>query len=148
MGYLAIPMIIAILALPAPGPGAEELSDFGRLQRVVNEEVYVTDTTGVERRLRLVDAGSDAVRLLVAQQTIALARDEVVRIERVHDGSTDGAVKGAIIGGLAGLAFAQAVEGGARHVLRGALMYGSVGFLFDRANVARQTVYRAPATRP
>ena len=148
MGYLTLPVIIGILALPAPGPGAQKLADFSRLQAVLNQDVYLTDATGVERRLRLVDAGNDAVRLMVGRQPIELQRDEVLRVDRVRDRSVDGTVKGAIIGALMGSVLAQATDGGAGYVLRGALTYGTIGYLFDRAHVARQTVYRSPAMQP
>jgi hypothetical protein len=55
MEFLFLPLVIGVMALPAPSPSAARLTDFTRLRDLAREEVYVIDTSGQERRLTILD---------------------------------------------------------------------------------------------
>ena len=146
MEFLFLPLVIGVMALPAPSPSAARLTDFIRLRDLAREEVYVIDTSGQERRLTIVDAGDAAVTFLVGQQSLEMSRDLIVRVDRARDGNVDGLIKGALIGLLIGSVAEGCASGSdGRYLLQGALSYGGIGYLFDRGPAARQLVYRAPA---
>ncbi len=146
MEFLFLPLVIGLMALPAPSPSADRLADFTRLRDLAREEVYVMDTLGQERRLTILDAGDAAVTFLVGQRSLEMSRDLIVRVDRARDSNVDGVIKGVLIGLLIG-SVAEGFESGSdgRYLLQGALTYGSIGYLFDRGHTARQPVYRAPA---
>ena len=144
MEFLIVPLIIGVMAIPAPPPSAEHLADFTRVARAVNEEVYVVDSNGQERRVTLLEAGDQAVRFMVGQQTFEMSRDTIVRVDRVRDRTIDGIVKGVLVGLLiGGIAETSISNANGGYLLRGALAYGGLGYLFDAGHVARQPVYRA-----
>ena len=143
MEFLILPLLIGVMAVPAPPPSADQLADFTRLAKAVDEEVYVVDSTGQERRVTLLEAGDQAVRFMVGQQTLEMSRDAIIRVDRVRDRNLDGIIKGALFGLLiGGIAEANTSSNGG-YLLRGALAYGSIGYLLDVGHVARQPVYRA-----
>jgi hypothetical protein len=144
MEFLFMPLIIGLMAMPAPSPSAAHLADFTRLHGAVNEEVYVVDSTGQERRLTLLETGDMAAKFMVGQQTLEMSRDAIVRVDRARDRNTDGVAKGVLVGLLIGW-IAESATGNSNggYLLRGALTYGSIGYLFDRGHVSRQPVYRA-----
>ena len=147
MEFLILPLLIGLIAVPSPGPSAERLADFTRLEGIEREEVYVIDTTGQERRLTLVQAGDRAVKFMVGQQELEMSRDAIAGVDRARDSSVDGAVKGLIFGLVLGAAIESTMSNGnGRYILQGALTYGGIGYLFDRGHTARQTVYRAPSS--
>jgi hypothetical protein len=145
MEFLILPLLIGLIAVPSPGPSAARLADFTRLDGVEHEEVYVVDTSGLERRLTLVEAGDAAVKFMVGQQQLEIHRDAILRVDRVRDSSLDGAIKGMLFGLLVGAAIESNVsDGNGRYLLQGALTYGGIGYLFDRGHTGRQAVYRRP----
>ena len=146
MEFLFLPLVIGLMALPAPSPSADRLADFTRLRDLAREEVYVIDTSGQERRLTIVDAGDAAVTFLVGQQSLEMSRDSLfVSIGRATATLT-ALIKGALIGLLIGSVAEGCASGSdGRYLLQGALTYGGIGYLFDRGHAARQPVYRAPA---
>jgi hypothetical protein len=144
MEFLILPLLIGVLKVPAPPPSADQLADFSRLAKVVDQEVYVVDGSGQERRLTLLDAGDRAVRFMVGQQTLEMSRDAIVSVDRVRDRTIDGVIKGVLFGLLVGgIAEASIPNSNGGYLLRGALGYGTLGYLFDAGHVARQPVYRA-----
>jgi hypothetical protein len=144
MGFLILPLVIGVMALPSPTPPG--LADFTRLRDAVHDEVYVTDHTGQERRLTIIEAGETAVTAQIGFQSMQMSRDAIVSVDRARDGNVDGIVKGALIGLLIGSIAESSVSGAdGRFLLQGALVYGGIGFLFDRGHVARQPLYRAAA---
>jgi uncharacterized protein YcfJ len=143
MEFLIVPLLIGVMAVPAPLPPAEQLADFTRLAKAVDEEVYIVDSNGQERRVTLLEAGDQAVRFMVGQQTLEMSRDAIVRVDRVRDRNIDGIVKGALIGLLIGGIAEANTSGSEAYWLRGMLAYGGIGYLFDVGHVARQPVYRA-----
>ena len=145
MGYLIFPLIIGIIAAPSPLASPQELADFKRIQRALNQEVYLRDSTGQERVVNILGVGTDTVTVEIGRQWMTVNRDAVIAVDRVHDGNTDGVIKGALVGLLLGSAIEAAMsDGDGRYLRRGAVTYGALGYLFDRQNVARQKVYRAP----
>jgi hypothetical protein len=148
MGYaIAVPLLVGLIALPGAAVGSDRhLEDFSRLRKVINETVYVLDTTGLERRLTVVQAGQQIVTLQAGRQTFTMHKDAIARVERARDRSWDGAIKGALFGLVMGLVVAGESGFPAGEVLpRAVTAYGSIGFLLDRAVTNRQDVYRAPA---
>jgi hypothetical protein len=145
MGYLIIPLIIGIVAVPSPGPTAQQLTDFARIQRAINRDVYFTDTSGQERVATILGVGTDAVTMEVGRQWTTVHRDALLAVDRVKDTNRDGVVKGVLVGLLVGAVVESAYDdGNGRFLLRGALTYGTLGYMFDRGHTARQPLYRAP----
>lgn len=145
MGILVVPLIIGIIAVPAPGPSRDTLADFARIQKALNREVYVRDTTGQERVVSIIGTGTDAITVAVGKQWSTMQRDEILAVDRMKDSSRDGFVKGALIGLIVGAAVGSAFDGReARYLLRGALTYGTIGYLFDYGHTSRAPLYRAP----
>jgi hypothetical protein len=143
MGYLILPLIIGIISTPTPPSPA--LNDFTRIRRALNQEVYLRDNSGQERVVSVLGVGADAVTVEVGRQWMTINRDAVLAVDRLRDGNTDGVIKGALIGLILGSAIESAMsDGNGRYLLRGAVTYGALGYLFDRQNVARQKLYRAP----
>ena len=149
MGYLIVPLIFGIMAAPDPTLTPDRLADFVRLRKAIGQTVYVTDSTGLERRLTLLEAGEREVTFSTGAQSIVMQRDAVFTVERTRDTTLDGTLKGLAIGLLMGLVTASAFEESeGAIVLSGVLTYGSVGYLMDRANSARQPLYRARLAAP
>jgi len=145
MGYLIFPLVIGIIAAPTPLASSQELTDFTRIQRALNQDVYLRDSSGQERVVSILGVGTDTVTVSIGRQWMTFNRDAVIAVDRVHDGNTDGVIKGALVGLILGSAIESAMSNGnGRYLLRGAITYGALGYLFDRQNVARQRVFRAP----
>lgn len=85
------------------------------------------------------------VTVSVGRQWMTMHRDTILAMDRVQDRNRDGVVKGVLVGLVLG-AVAESIAPGSdgRYLLRGAVTYGALGFLFDRGNVAREPLYRAP----
>jgi hypothetical protein len=144
MGYLIVPLIFTIMAAPDPTLTPERLADFARLRKAIGQTVYVTDSNGQERRLTLLEAGEREVTFGTGAHSIVMQKDAVFTVDRSRDTTLDGTVKGAAIGLIMGLLTASAYEESEGEiVLSGVLTYGAVGYLLDRANTARQPLYRA-----
>jgi hypothetical protein len=149
MGYLIVPLIFGIMAIPDPTLTPERLADFARLRKAIGQTVYVTDFIGQERRLTLLEAGEREVTFSTGAQWIVMPRDSVFTVERSRDTTLDGALKGAAIGLVMGLVTASAFEESEGSIIvSGVLTYGTAGYLLDRANVARQPLYRAGPAAP
>jgi hypothetical protein len=145
MEFLVLPLIIGIIAVPAPGPSSDALADFTRIQKALNREVYVRDTAGQERIVSILDAGTDAITVAIGQQQMTLQRDEILAVDRMKDSSRDGFVKGALIGLILGAAVGSAFDGRqGQYMFRAALSYGAIGYLFDYGHTSRAPLYRAP----
>lgn len=146
MGYLIVPLIIGIIAVPAPGPSRDTLADFTRIQKALGDEVYLRDTTGQERVVSILDAGTDIVTVGVGRQSMTVRQDEILAVDRMKDRNRDGFVKGALIGLLVGAAIGSAYtdRDSGRYLLSGALTYGAIGYMFDHGHTAREPLYRAP----
>ena len=143
MEFLFLPLIIGAMALPAPSPSAERLADFTRIGDAVREEVYLVDSAGQERRVTILQAGDQAVTVLIGQQSVQMNRDAILSVERARDTTTDGVIKGALVGLLVGwIAEANTPNAKGRYFLQGVLTYGGLGYLFDRGVTARQPLYR------
>ena len=148
MGFLILPLVIGAMALPTPTPSTDRLADFTRIGSAIHEDVYVTDNTGQERRLTILDAGAAAVTFQVGLQSVQMSRDAIVRVDRTRDRNIDGVIKGMLVGLLVGSIAEQSVSGSdGRYLLQGALTYGSLGYLFDRGHVAREPLYQVRAPR-
>lgn len=145
MGYLVLPLIIGIIAVPTPAPSPQQLTDFARIQRAINREVYLVDASGQERVMSILGTGTDAITVAVGRQWMTMHRDTVLSVDRVRDRNRDGVVKGVLIGLVLGAVVESAIPGrDGRYLLQGAVTYGTIGYLFDRRNVAREALYRAP----
>lgn len=145
MGYLVIPLVIGIIAMPTPAPPPDVLGDFARIQRALNRNVYVTDTSGQERVVTILGSATDAVTVSVGRQWSTMHRDAILAMDRVQDGNRDGVVKGVLVGLVLGAVAESMMPGGdGRYLLRGAVTYGTLGYLFDRGNTTREPLYRAP----
>lgn len=145
MGFLIVPLIIGIIAVPAPAPPPTELANLARIRRALNEEVYLRDASGQERVVSILGVGADTVTVSVGQQWQTMPRDEILAVDRMKDGNRDGFVKGALIGLiLGGIIEANVPDSNGRYVLQGAVSYSLIGYVFDRANSSRSKLYRKP----
>lgn len=145
MGYLVLPLIIGVIALPQPGPSKDALADFARIQKALDKEVYVRDASGQERVVRILDAATDAITVEVGRQQVTMLRDDVLAVDRRKDRNIDGIVKGAVVGLILGAVIESAyTDANGRYLLRGAVSYGVIGYLFDHGHTAREPLYRAP----
>jgi hypothetical protein len=144
MGYLIVPLIFGIMAVPDPTLSPDRLADFARLRKAIGQTVYVTDSNGQERRLTLLEAGEREVTFSTGAQSIVMQKDSVFTVDRSRDSTLDGTLKGAAIGLVMGLAYASALEESEGGIIVSAILtYGTVGYLMDRGNTARQPLYRA-----
>src|SRR5262245_41442547 len=149
MGYLIVPLIFGIMAVPDPTLTPDRLADFARLRKAIGQTVYVTDSNGQERRLTLLEAGEREVTFSTGAQSIVMQKDAVFTVDRSRDSTLDGTLKGAAIGLVMGLLTASAFEESEGSIIvSGVLTYGTVGYLLDRANTVRQPLYRARPAAP
>jgi hypothetical protein len=146
MQLLLLPLIIGIIAVPAPAPSRDTLADFTRIQKALDHEVYMRDATGQERVVSILDTGTDIITVAVGRQSMTMQRDEVLAVDRIKDSNRDGFVKGALVGLLVGATIGSAYtdRGSGRYVLSGVLTYGAIGYMFDYGHTAREPLYRAP----
>ncbi len=143
MGFI-IPLLIGLFVIPSPAPSAEELADFARIQKALHESIYVVDEQGAERLTRLISATDDRLVLELGPRTLALTRDEVIRVDRERDPTTDGLLKGLAFGAGMGLIVSGLGGGSSTYVLQSMAVYGSIGYLLDRGSNHRTPLYRAP----
>lgn len=141
---LIVPLLIGVLLVPDPGPSQRRLADFSQIQKAVNKSIYVVDQAGNERLMRLVGATDDVLTLELGPRRLTMPRDEVLRVDREHDRSIDGLVKGLVFGAGMGLLVRGLGGGSSEHVFQAMAVYGSIGYLLDRGNRSRQPLYRAP----
>jgi uncharacterized protein YcfJ len=145
MGFLILPLIIGVIAVPAPTPSRDTLADFARIQKALNREVSLRDASGQERIVTILGTSTDTITVEVGRQWLTMPRDAVMNVDRMRDSNRDGVIKGVLIGLIVGGAIESAMpDSNGRYLLRGALSYGALGYMFDRGNVARQPLYRAP----
>jgi hypothetical protein len=145
--YIAVPLLVTLVVLPGDSLGGEQrLARFSRLRAAVNQEVYVTDSSGAERRLTLLEAGEQALILSAGVKTITIDRHEIAGVDRARDGVLDGPLKGAAFGlvlsliatGSTHLSFSEAAP-------RAITAYAAIGLALDWGHTHRQKLYRAPA---
>jgi hypothetical protein len=150
MVLLIYPLLFGIILLPDPGPRGAVLEDFTRIDRAVGESIYVVDRNGSERVGQVVGVDDRALRLQVGPQVFAIDRSAILAADRRRDRTTDGVIKGALFGLIAGLFAIQGTDGSGgeatRVVIGSMAIYGSIGYAFDRANHVRTPLYRAPRT--
>jgi len=100
----------------------------------------------------LVTLSPSSIRILMTEGEWELPFDGVARVERLGDGTLDGAVKGAaILGGVCIITCGQGVRNGTHHaqvVLTNAAFGALLGWWFDRQHVGRTTLYRRGALAP
>lgn len=143
MGFI-VPLLIGVLLVPDPGPSSQRLADFARIQKALDESIYVVDQTGQERLVRLIGATGDELTLELGPRRLTMTRDAVLRVDRERDRSVDGLVKGLVFGAGMGLLVSALGGGSGKQVLQATAAYGSIGYLLDRGNRSREPLYRAP----
>lgn len=144
MGMLIVPVIITLLTVPVDHAGARQLDDFARLQRAVGDAVFVADSEGVERRLKLVRVDGDSAIFMAGANEVVMHRSTITNVDRAKDPSWDGALKGALFGAvMAGLLRAEVSGNSASFYLGGIGTYAALGYLVDVGITNRQAIYRA-----
>jgi hypothetical protein len=143
MGFI-VPLLIGLLLLPDPGPSEQQLAEFSRMQKALDQSIYLVDQGGHERLMRLVGATDDVLTLELGPRRFTMKRDEVLRVDRENDRTTDGLLKGLAFGAGMGLLVRGLGGGSSGHVFQAMAVYGGIGYLLDRSNQSRQPLYRAP----
>lgn len=139
MDLLSLPLLILILLLPESTPG--QLADFSRFARVKGEEVAVVDMFGAERLGRVIAATDTTVTLGFGTGSHTFDRVDVLKADRLRDGTRDGLIRGMAIGALVGWAVTR--EGGVAGGFAASVgVYGGLGFFFDYTNTDRAPLYR------
>jgi hypothetical protein len=141
MGFLTLPLTILIIMFPG-STSAQALTDFSRFASAQGEEIAVVDMFGAERLGRVVAATETSVTVGFGAGTHTFDRADVLKADRLQDGTRDGVVKGMLIGALVGWAVANEVGTTAGGFAVGVSVYGSIGYLLDRANTNRAALYR------
>lgn len=144
MGFI-VPLLLGLLILPDPGPSERQLAEFSRIQKVVDQSIYLVDQSGQERLMRLIAATDDELTLELGPRRFTMPRDEVLRVDRERDRTTDGLLKGLAFGAGMGLLVRGLGGGSSEQVFSAMAVYGGIGYLLDRGNQSRQPLYRAPA---
>lgn len=141
---LVLVLVTVALAAPAlaqPAPFRTELAGPGA-------RVFVVDTEGVERRARLVTLDDTGLRVRVPDGERVIPWDEIAQVEWDGDDPSDGALKGALIGGGFYAVMSLILGGGSEYVWEaagaGAMLWGTVGLIVDAAHRGRTNVYVAP----
>jgi hypothetical protein len=128
---------------------AQTLEDVARGART-GDTVIVTGVDGHRTKAKFLTVSPESIRILTAAPR-DVPVDQVVRVERLGDGTGDGFRKGAIVGAIVGAA--SLVQGGPDMpygllvIPTGAIEFGLFGLLFDWMHVARTTLYDAPARK-
>ena len=145
-------LTVACLASVAAPLAAQETPPLGPPRLGGMFTVYVLDRSGAETEGSLVSLTDSVVvvRTRTAERTIALA--DVVRIQRKGDSLKNGAIIGAVIGGVSGLALVgecssdAACGSGTRiaAVLTGIGIWAAIGAGID-ALIQRRTVIWTPS---
>jgi hypothetical protein len=143
-------LLVAIVPMTA---NAQALNDFSRLAKALNKDISLVEADGTVREGRLVAAGPDGVTMRFASGTKVFKADQIASAERLKDGIGDGAIKGAIFGGLMGLlVFAGSSDdyntSRAGPWLTSTVFYSGLGFVLDLAHTAREPIYRSPVGPP
>lgn len=140
MGFLTLPAIIVVMLLPGFTP-AGALADFSRFADAQGEEIAIVDMFGAERLGRIVAASDASVTLAFGAGPQTFNRADVLKADRLRDGTGDGLLKGAVIGALVGWMAAMEL-GTARGFASSIAVYGGIGFVLDYANTNRAPLYR------
>ncbi|MDQ3441110.1 MAG: hypothetical protein M3478_12255 [Planctomycetota bacterium] len=138
-------MIAAIVAVPVWANAQDNVQDnpsgnHRGLRSARGFLVAVIDADSHEWQGRLLDVGGNDITVELDALPRRFELTTVKRVDAHGDRVWDGAVKGAIFGGLMG-AFAL----GGRAAASGAVVYGLLGLGVDALNTCHHTVYRAPA---
>jgi hypothetical protein len=142
MRYLLLPVVFVIVATSAAH--AQALEDFSNISRAIGKEVSIVDRIGLVREGVLEAVTADAVTLRVGSATTQLERAVIASAERIKDDSSDGAIRGALLGlaiilvpNQGGFSFAG--------YWRGVALLAAVGYVADVTESNRQPLYRAPS---
>lgn len=130
-----IPLVIVAFPLQAH---ARQRSP---LEAARGQQVALIDDDRREWQGRLLEVSKDAVTIEVESTARQFQLARVKRVDSEGDSVLDGALKGALFGGVMALLFTNE----ARAVVGGATLYGLIGVGADALNRCRHTVYRAPA---
>lgn len=133
-------IIFAFLAIPATAVADQSY----KLKSAKGELVFVIDEDSREWQGKLLSVSADALTIEDSNGVREFPLTKVRRIDAEGDSVRDGAIKGAIFGGVLGVFYAAAYKD-ARPILGGALVYGLIGTGIDALNRSKQTVYRGPA---
>lgn len=140
MRATTILIILAFLSLPATVAADQD----PKLKGAKGELVFVIDEDSREWQGKLLSVSADALTIEDSSGVREFPLTKVRRIDAEGDSIRDGAIKGAIFGGVLGVFYAAAYKDG-RAILGGAMTYGLIGAGIDALNRSKQTVYRGPA---
>jgi hypothetical protein len=154
-------MVIALAAILIPTSAIAQEKVLEGMTSAGMPTVFVLDDRGVETRGKLVKLDEQAVVVLVdgAQRRFETAR--VNRVTRRGDSLRNGAIAGAVIGGVMGVLTSRIAEcpngrggygpcgAGPRVAMSVALtgIYAAIGTGIDAAIQGRTVIYQAPALR-
>lgn len=139
MDILLVPTIVFVLWFPGYTP-ARTLADFSRFASAQGEAVAVVDTFGVESLGKIVAASETGITLRTGTVTAAFDREQVLKADRLRDGSKDGLIKGMLFGALVSWAYNDA--GVHTRYLPWVSAFGSIGLIMDFSETNRAPLYR------
>ena len=150
MSYRTLPALW-FLFIATSAAHAQGLEDFSKVSRAQGKEVVVVDQSGLVRQGIVEAATEGAVTLRFGSSTQSFPRASVARVERLRDGSADGALKGAVLAAVVGVLVVQGYPPGSD---RGGMLaahvatWAGIGWLLDATQTNRQTIFRAAAPAP
>jgi hypothetical protein len=145
-------MVVAMVAMPvwanaqqpvakATGCCQDGVLDVNRgLRSARGYFVAVIDGESREWQGRLLAIDTDSFTVEVDARPRRFELTNVKRVDAHGDRIWDGAVKGALFGGIM-----AGIVGGGRMAIGSAVLYGLIGVGVDALNSCKHTVYRAPA---
>lgn len=146
---LLIPVVAILLAIPALQN--QNIEDFSRFSKSVGQQISLVDSHGVVREGLLAAATADAVKMQFAGGEKSFSRAEVMSAERLHEGTVDGAMKGAILGFVMVALASQGTRNeaeAAKVAWISVAVYSGVGWAIDAAQTHRPPIYRAALPQP
>ena len=117
------------------------------MSREEGEGISFVDREGTVREGVLIAASADAITMRFAGGEQVFAKSAIARVDRLRDGTGDGALKGAAFGVVLGFLYLGAGAGG-DYFVGSVVAYSSIGWLIDAMNTNRQPIYRAPSPAP
>jgi hypothetical protein len=134
-------MVVAMVVMPVWANAQDGVLDVNRgLRSARGYFVAVIDGDSREWQGKLLAIDTDSFTVEVEARPRRFELTNVKRVDAHGDRIWDGAVKGALFGGVM-----AGIVGGGRMAIGSAVLYGLIGVGVDALNSCKHTVYRAPA---
>jgi hypothetical protein len=143
-------LIVLFVSSAAVGQEADETAQRPRVPH--GATIFVLDKQGVEHRGRFVRFDGQELVMSVGEDERGYKRDVIARIERSGDSLKNGAIAGAIVGGLMGLLAASLQAEDLGQWIKGVAIstgfYTAIGTGVDAAVQGRTRVYQSWPAAP